>query len=163
MKMAGFSLGNPGQINAAMQSLSSIYTKSAMPNPKSAAISAVSSEKKAKKKKNGKNQNGKAAGKKMKKTARQLPGEESGDTGSSPETKEDGILQENGQDHVSRKKTGRQAASPGTVCLDSFEIRDVRELQKAVLWAEILGEPVSRKRRRERMKRYAGEAVWQSK
>lgn len=156
MRMAGFSLGNLGQINATMQSLSSIHTKNAMLNPKPAVNPAESSVKKAKKKKGGKGQDGKSAGKKLKKAAQQLFEEEPGSTGSSPKIREARILQENEQDHVSRKKTGRQAVSSDTVCLDSFKVTDARELQKAVLWAEILGEPVSRKRRRERMERYKG-------
>ena len=157
MRTTGFSLGNLGQINHTMQTLSSIRTYSAALNPKPAANLAASPAKKAKKKKNGKKQNGKISGEKLKKAAQQLFEEETGETGSSPEIKEAGILQENEQDHVSRKKTGRQAVSSDTVCLDSFKVTDARELQKAVLWAEILGEPVSRKRRKERIERYAGQ------
>lgn len=157
--MAGFSLGNPGQINA-MQNFSGSYTVNAALNLKSVVNPAVSPTKKTKKKKkkSEKNQDSKISGEKLKKAARQLFEEENGDTGASPRAEEAEVLQENGQNNVNRKMAGRQAASPGTASQESFEITGVRELQKAVLWAEILGGPVSKKRRRERMERYSGQA-----
>lgn len=157
MGVTGFSAGNLGPIqnkldNAFMQSL--LQVGNTMLNVKSPDSPDGLLPEKAKKKDGRKKQ--KSAGKKLKKADQMLSaGEESGSSDLTPEMEEQPKPRKNSRGNAGKKAAARKnsglAAENGR-----FENADVKELQKAVLWAEILGEPVSRKRRRKRMERYAG-------
>lgn len=52
--------------------------------------------------------------------------------------------------------TGESSVSDTKQTSDCVRLENAMNLQEAVLWAEILGEPVSKKRRRERMEKVYG-------